>query len=50
MNTATFSQDIAEMMAAWNTIMAAARKQFPQASEEALYQMTAGAMKKSLGL
>jgi hypothetical protein len=37
-----------EMMQAWNTIMAAARKQFPGANEEELYQIAKGAMNHAL--
>lgn len=49
MNQATTAaQDIAELMAAWNKIMAAARQQFPGASEEELYQIAKGAMNHAL--
>lgn len=48
MNTKTLAQDIAEMMAAWNKIMTAARAQFPNASEEQLYQIAKGAMEYAL--
>ncbi len=47
MNT-TFAADIAEMMAAWNTIMAAAKREFPGASDEKLYQIAKSAMNHSL--
>lgn len=46
----TFAQDLAEMMAAWNKIMAAARAQFPTASEEELFAITKDAMNHSLKL
>jgi hypothetical protein len=46
----TAAQDIAEMMAAWNKIMTAAREQFPGASEERLYEIAKGAMNHALGL
>ena len=49
MNKATTAaQDIAELMAAWNKIMAAARAQFQNASEEEIYQITKGAMIRAL--
>lgn len=44
------AKDIAEMMAAWNTIMAAARHEFPAASDEKLFEITKGAMNHSLGI
>lgn len=44
------SQDIQEMMAAWDTIMKAAKAQFPDASEELLYVLCKGAMNHALGL
>lgn len=40
----TTQQAIKEMMEAWNTIMEAVKKQFPNASEEELYQIAKGAM------
>ena len=42
------ANDIAEMMNAWNKIQAAARKQFPNASEEEIYQIAKGAMLHTL--
>lgn len=48
--TTTAAQDIAELMAAWNKIMTAARQQFPGASEEKLYQIAKNAMNSALGL
>lgn len=44
----TAAQDIAELMAAWNKIMTAAREQFPGASEEKLYQIAKDAMNHAL--
>ncbi|UOF80938.1 hypothetical protein [Caudoviricetes sp.] len=49
MNT-TIAQDLKEMMNGWNKIEAAARKQFPNASAEEIYQITSGAMKQALGI
>ena len=46
----TTQQAIAEMMNAWNTIVAAARKQFPQASEEEIFQIAKTAMNHTLKL
>lgn len=40
---------IAELMQAWNKIMAAAREQHPDASEEDLYTMAKSAMDKAIG-
>jgi len=50
MQTATFAQDLQEMMNGWNTIVAAARAQFPGASEEEIYQIAKAAMAHTLGL
>ena len=50
MQTTTFTQDLQEMMNGWNTIVAAARAQFPAASEEEIYQIAKGAMAQTLGL
>jgi hypothetical protein len=44
----TTAQAIAEMLQAWNTIMTEARKQFPGATEEELYQIAKGAMNHQL--
>ena len=44
----TFAQDIKKMMTVWNGIMAKARKQFPNASEEELYRIAKGAMDHAL--
>jgi len=41
---------IAEMMSAWNKVEAAAREQFPSASDEEIYQITKGAMNEWLNL
>lgn len=46
----TFAEDLREMMAAWDKIMTAARVQFPNATEEQLYQIAHAAMKHALGL
>jgi hypothetical protein len=46
----TFAGDLQEMMAVWNKITAAARAQFPKATEEELYQITKGAMNHALKL
>jgi hypothetical protein len=40
--------DLKEMMAAWNTIEAAAKSQFPNATPEELYQIVKGAMNHAL--
>ena len=37
-----------EMMAGWNTIEAAARKQFPNASKDELFKICSDAMKHAL--
>lgn len=50
MQTATFAQDLQEMMNGWNTILAAARREFPAASEEEIYQIAKGAMAHTLNL
>lgn len=41
---------IAEMMSNWNKTEAAVRAAYPDASAEQVYQMTAAAMSKSLGM
>lgn len=46
----TTAEAMKEMMEAWNKIMAAARQQFPKATEEELYQIAKGAMNHALGL
>jgi hypothetical protein len=45
-----FATDLLEMMAGWNTIMEAARKEFPTATDEEIQQIAAGAMKYALGI
>jgi hypothetical protein len=45
-----FSADLREMMNAWDTIRAAARAQYPAASEAEIDTITRGAMNHSLGL
>lgn len=42
--------DLKEMMAAWNTIEAAAKSQFPNATAEEIYQITKGAMNRALNI
>ncbi|WP_447639546.1 hypothetical protein [Pandoraea norimbergensis] len=44
------AEHIKEMMDNWNKTQDAVRAQFPDASDEQVYQMTAAAMNKSLGL
>jgi len=46
----TFAQDLQEMMAGWNKIVAAARAQFPAASDEEIFQIAKGAMAHTLGM
>lgn len=46
----TFAQDMKEMMDGWDKIMAAAKAQFPGATEEELYQIAKGAMNHALGI
>ena len=48
--TTTFAQDLDEMMHGWNTILAAARAQFPNATAEELFEIASGAMKNALGM
>jgi hypothetical protein len=40
---------IAELMAGWNTIEARAKKKFPRANAEELYEICKGAMDHALG-
>lgn len=42
------AQDIQEMMQAWEAINAAVRAQYPQASDETVYQIAKGTMNKIL--
>ncbi len=44
----TFAADIAELMADWNKIEAAAKSQFPNASAEELFQITSGAINHAI--
>ena len=46
----TIQQDIAEMMAGWNKIEAAAKAQFPKASKAELYEICKSAMNHALGI
>lgn len=39
---------VSEMLAVWNQIEAAARQQFPNASEEQIFQIVSGAMRAQL--
>lgn len=52
MNTAntTAAQDLQEMMNGWNTIMAAAKIEFPAATEEELFQIVSSAMRHAMGM
>ena len=45
----TLASDLAEMMAGWNKIEAAAKAQFPNADKAELYQICKGAMSHALG-
>lgn len=49
-NKPTLASDLAEMMAGWNKIEAAAKAQFPNADKAELYQICKGAMNHALGL
>lgn len=46
----TTAEAMKEMMEAWNRIMDAARQQFPNATEEELYQIAKGAMNRAVGI
>jgi len=46
--TPTLAQDLATLMAGWNTIEAAAKAQFPKASKDELYNICKGAMNHAL--
>lgn len=48
MSDTTAAQDFREMMDAWNTIEAAAKREFPDAGAEELYQIAAGAFRAAL--
>lgn len=39
-----------EMIEAWNRTMAAARRQFPSATQSELYQIVKGAMDRACGI
>ena len=49
-NKPTLASDLAEMMAGWSKIEAAAKVQFPNADKEELYKICKGAMNHALGL
>lgn len=44
------ANDIKEMLAAWATIESAVAVQFPDATDEERYQLTASAMRHALGV
>lgn len=46
----TITEAIKELMNGWNTIEKAAKEQFPKATNDEIYHITAGAMDYSLGL
>jgi hypothetical protein len=46
----TLATDLKEMMQGWNTIEAAAKKQFPNATKEELYEICKDAMDHAIGL
>jgi hypothetical protein len=46
----TTTEAIKEMMAGWNKIMAQAKKEFPNATEEQLFKIVSSAMNHALGL
>jgi len=46
----SLAADLREMMTAWATIEAAARREFPGACEEEIYQICRGAMDHALKL
>jgi flagellar hook-basal body complex protein FliE len=48
--TATFAQDLKEMMNNWNELMRRAAERFPNDTDEQRYQRVKDAMNKSLGL
>lgn len=53
MTTATdqeLKDTIAELMAGWNKIEQAAKEQFPGLDDDAIYQITKGAMNHATGL
>ena len=46
----TAAQDLQEMMTGWNTIMAAAKIEFPAATDEELFQIASSAMRHALNM
>lgn len=46
----TFAQDLAELMAGWNTIMDAAKSRYPNASPDELQVLASCAMNHALGI
>lgn len=46
----TTAQAIHEMMSAWNASLAAAKQEFPSASEEQLYQIVKGVMDRAISV
>jgi hypothetical protein len=44
------AKDLQELMNGWNTIMAAARAEFPAATDEELFKIAQGAMNHALGI
>lgn len=46
----TTAQALKAAMAGWNTIEAKAKQQFPNATQEELYQICKDAMKHALGI
>ena len=50
MSKITLKQDLAEMMKGWNTIMAAAKIEFPAATDEELFKIASSAMRHALGM
>jgi len=44
------SQVLRELMNAWDSIVASARKRFPNATEEEIYQIASSAMKRALNI
>ena len=46
----TTAEALKEMMEVWNKIMEAARQQFPNATEDELYQIAKSAMNRAVGI
>lgn len=42
--TPTIAEDLKKLMDGWNTIEEAAKKEFPNATKDELYEITKGAM------